>query len=132
VAMESDHPVLVEDTDVHGPRMQVDTTVKLGLLGVESPAVSSSCECLLPRRSIPPGSAGEGASISINRLREVTFWRWHMKQIFRWKIVRWILLGILLILVTIQFVPIDRLNPPVEGEVPAPANVRVILRRSLL
>ena len=53
-----------------------------------------------------------------------------MKQIFRWKVVRWILLGILLILVAIQFVPIDRLNPPVEGEVPAPANVRVILRRA--
>ena len=53
-----------------------------------------------------------------------------MKQSFRWKVVRWILLGMLLILVAIQFVPIDRLNPPVEAEVPAPANVRVILRRA--
>lgn len=53
-----------------------------------------------------------------------------MKQIFRWKVVRWILLGILLILVAIQFVPVDRLNPPVEAEVPAPATVRVILRRA--
>jgi hypothetical protein len=53
-----------------------------------------------------------------------------MKQIFHWKVVRWFLLGMLLILVAIQFVPVDRLNPPVEAEVPAPANVRVILRRA--
>jgi heme-binding protein len=53
-----------------------------------------------------------------------------MTHIFRWRVVRWILLAILLILIAIQFVPIDRVNPPVEVEVPAPANVRAILRRA--
>jgi hypothetical protein len=53
-----------------------------------------------------------------------------MTHIFRWQVVRWILLGMLLILVAIQFAPVDRLNPPVEAEVPAPANVRAILRRA--
>jgi hypothetical protein len=53
-----------------------------------------------------------------------------MKQIFRWKVVRWILLGILVVLVAIQFIPVDRLNPPVEAEAPAPAHVRAILRRA--
>jgi hypothetical protein len=53
-----------------------------------------------------------------------------MKQIFRWRVVHWLLLGILLILVAIQFVPVDQSNPPVEAEVPAPATVRVILRRA--
>lgn len=33
-------------------------------------------------------------------------------------------------LVGIQFVPIERTNPPVTGDVPAPANVRAILRRA--
>jgi hypothetical protein len=53
-----------------------------------------------------------------------------MTQIFRWGVVRWLLLATLLILIAIQFVPIDRVNPPVEVEVPAPANVRAILRRA--
>ena len=53
-----------------------------------------------------------------------------MRHMFRWKVVRWLLLGILLILIAIQFVPVDRVNPPVETEVPAPAPVRVILRRA--
>jgi hypothetical protein len=53
-----------------------------------------------------------------------------MKQIFRWEVVRWILLGILVVLIAIQFVPVQRLNPPVETEVPAPANIRIILRRA--
>ena len=53
-----------------------------------------------------------------------------MKEFFRWKIIRWILLGMLFNLVAIQFVPPDRLNPPVEVEVPALADVRVILRRA--
>jgi hypothetical protein len=42
--MEPDLTVLVEDTDVHGPGMQGDATVKWVLLGVEAPEVSSSCE----------------------------------------------------------------------------------------
>jgi hypothetical protein len=53
-----------------------------------------------------------------------------VRQIFRWNVVRWILLGILVVVVAIQFVPVQRLNPPVEAEVPAPANVRAILRRA--
>ena len=53
-----------------------------------------------------------------------------MKKTFRWKIIRWILLGIPFNLVAIQFMPLDRLNPPVEVEVPALADVRVILRRA--
>jgi mono/diheme cytochrome c family protein len=53
-----------------------------------------------------------------------------MKRLFRWQVIRWILLGMLLILIAIQFVPVDRVNPPVEAEVPAPAQVRVILRRA--
>jgi heme-binding protein len=46
------------------------------------------------------------------------------------KIFRWFLLGILLALIVMQFVPVERTNPPVEQEVPAPANVRAMLRRA--
>lgn len=53
-----------------------------------------------------------------------------MTPIFRWTVVRWILLGLLLILVAMQFVPIDQVNPPVVAEVPASAPVRAILRRA--
>ena len=53
-----------------------------------------------------------------------------MPQIFRWKVVRWILVAITLIFVAIQFAPVERSNPPAEAEVPAPASVRVILRRA--
>jgi len=49
---------------------------------------------------------------------------------FRRKVVRGTLLGILVVLVAIQFVPVDRSNPPVQAEVPAPANARAILRRA--
>jgi hypothetical protein len=35
-------PVLIQDTEVHGAGVQVDATIKLVLLGVESPEVSSS------------------------------------------------------------------------------------------
>lgn len=41
-----------------------------------------------------------------------------------------LLLGILVVLVGIQFVPVARVNPPVVAEVPAPAAVRAILRRA--
>jgi hypothetical protein len=40
--MPPDLAILVEDADVHGPGVQVDATVKLMWLGVESPEVSSS------------------------------------------------------------------------------------------
>ena len=53
-----------------------------------------------------------------------------MKQIFGSKLVRSILFGILVVAVAIQFVPVQRVNPPVGVEVPAPANVRTILRRA--
>jgi len=46
------------------------------------------------------------------------------------KILRWLLLGIVLALIVAQFVPVERTNPPVEEEVPAPANVRAMLRRA--
>ncbi len=40
------------------------------------------------------------------------------------------LLGLGLVLVGIQFVPVERTNPPVTGEVPAPDDVKAILERS--
>ena len=46
---------------------------------------------------------------------------------------RWIKLGagvLALAFAAIQFVPVERSNPPVEEEVPAPDDVRGILRRS--
>jgi hypothetical protein len=53
-----------------------------------------------------------------------------MPSIFRRKIVRRILLGAAVVFVAIQAVPVERSNPPVESEVPAPENVRSILRRA--
>src|SRR5581483_3741085 len=47
-----------------------------------------------------------------------------VRKIFRWKFLRWVLHSVLLVCVGIQFVPVDRSNPLVETEVPAPANVR--------
>ena len=46
------------------------------------------------------------------------------------RFLRWFLLGILLALIVMQFVPVERTNPPVEAEVPAPANVRAVLQQS--
>jgi hypothetical protein len=45
-------------------------------------------------------------------------------------IVHRILLGGVILLVALQFVPVERTNPPVQSEVPAPDNVRVVLRRA--
>jgi hypothetical protein len=53
-----------------------------------------------------------------------------MRQVLRWNVVRWILLGVLVVLLAIQLVPVDRSNPPVEAEVPAPVHVRALLRRA--
>ena len=53
-----------------------------------------------------------------------------MKQIFSWNVVRRIVLGLVVVAMAIQFVPVQRSTPPVETEVPAPANVRAILRRA--
>jgi len=38
--------------------------------------------------------------------------------------------ALVLVLVGIQFVPVDRTNPPVEEEVPAPPEVRAVLVRA--
>jgi hypothetical protein len=65
--------VLVEATDVHGPRMQVDTPAKWGLWGVEAPEVSSSCEGLFPKLSRPRRSAEEGASRSITGMQPTPY-----------------------------------------------------------
>jgi len=41
-----------------------------------------------------------------------------------------ILIGLGVILVAIQFVPLNRTNPPVQGDITAPADIKKILRRS--
>jgi hypothetical protein len=51
-------------------------------------------------------------------------------RIFRREVVLRVLLGVAVILVAAQFIPVDRTNPPVESEVPAPPNVRAVLRRA--
>jgi hypothetical protein len=51
-----------------------------------------------------------------------------VNKIFR--VLRWVLLGIALALIVMQFVPVERSNPPVEAEVPAPPNVRAVLKQS--
>ena len=43
---------------------------------------------------------------------------------------RRLLLSLLAIFIAIQFVPVDRSNPPVTGEVPAPPEVMEIFKRS--
>lgn len=48
----------------------------------------------------------------------------------RWRIVRRVVLAMAVVFVGIQFVPVDRTNPPVDTEVPASDAVREILRRS--
>jgi Haem-binding domain len=46
------------------------------------------------------------------------------------KILRWLLPGLLVAFVAIQFVPVDRSNPPVGAEVPATPEARAVLRRA--
>jgi len=41
-----------------------------------------------------------------------------------------ILAGLLVLLAAIQLVPVSRTNPPVEADVPAPPEVRALLRRA--
>ena len=45
-------------------------------------------------------------------------------------LVRRALIGLALVFVLVQLVPVDRANPPVGGEVAAPGEVRAILRRA--
>jgi heme-binding protein len=53
-----------------------------------------------------------------------------VKSILGWIVLRRILLGGVILLVALQFLPVERTNPVVESEVPAPANVRDALRRA--
>jgi hypothetical protein len=46
------------------------------------------------------------------------------------RILKWAGVTLAAIFVLIQFVPVDRTNPPVEGEVPAPPEVREVLQRA--
>ncbi|MDR3672177.1 MAG: heme-binding domain-containing protein [Holophaga sp.] len=40
------------------------------------------------------------------------------------------MLGLVLVGVVIQFIPVSRTNPPVEGDIPTPPEVKAILRAS--
>lgn len=44
--------------------------------------------------------------------------------------LKWSGMAAVVALVAIQLVPVDRTNPPVESEVPAPPEVREVLRRA--
>jgi hypothetical protein len=44
--------------------------------------------------------------------------------------VKWALAVVIAVLLAIQLIPVDRSNPAVEAEVPAPAEVRAVLRRA--
>jgi hypothetical protein len=44
--------------------------------------------------------------------------------------LKWAGIAVVVGLVVIQLVPVERTNPPVEGEVPAPPEVREVLRRA--
>jgi len=46
------------------------------------------------------------------------------------RVARWALAGLVVVLVLIQFVPVDRSNPPAGEELPFPAEVRSILAGS--
>jgi hypothetical protein len=46
------------------------------------------------------------------------------------RILRWGILALILIAIAIQFIPVNRTNPPVESEAPFPEDVLSILRGS--
>ena len=46
------------------------------------------------------------------------------------RILKWAGLGLCVAFVVIQFVPVNRTNPPVESDVPADGEVRSVLRRA--
>ena len=46
------------------------------------------------------------------------------------RILRWSAVGLCLGFIVIQFVPVNRTNPPVEGDLRAPAEVLSVLRRA--
>ena len=49
--------------------------------------------------------------------------RWH-------SLLRWVALGLGVVFLALQFVPVDRVNPPIERNVDAPGEVERILRRA--
>jgi hypothetical protein len=53
-----------------------------------------------------------------------------MKKPFPRNIIRWVVLAVAVLIVVIQFVPVDRSNPPVTAEVPMKPEARAILRRA--
>ena len=53
-----------------------------------------------------------------------------MKRHFRWKVVRWVVLAVVVVFLAIQLVPVDRSTRPVTAEVPAPPEARAVLRRA--
>jgi len=56
MVVEHDFPIVAHHTDVHTAGGQVDATVQGGLVGVESPEVSSSCvRSFFPRPADPWG-----------------------------------------------------------------------------
>jgi hypothetical protein len=68
-AMPQDLAVLAKETHVQAASMQIKAALRFGLLGVESPEVSSASRGCLPNASRPRRYAEEGASISINTLQ---------------------------------------------------------------
>lgn len=46
------------------------------------------------------------------------------------RIAKWTALGLGVVFVGIQFVPVERSNPPVDGDTPAPPEVRAVLRKA--
>jgi hypothetical protein len=46
------------------------------------------------------------------------------------KLFRWIVLAGLVLLVGIQFIPVRRTNPPVTGDIPAPPEIKTLLRNA--
>jgi hypothetical protein len=70
VAVQQDFASVSHDTDVHAPRMQINTTVKGVLVGVESHEVSSSLASVgFPVSAYPSGMLRGEASIIIIRLQ---------------------------------------------------------------
>ena len=53
-----------------------------------------------------------------------------MKRVVSWKVFRLVAIGVVAVFLAIQFVPVDRSNPPVTVEVPAQPEVRAVLRRT--
>lgn len=53
-----------------------------------------------------------------------------MKKLFCWKILRWVILGAVILVAAIQVVRPDRSNPAVTVEAPASFEARSVLRRA--